>query len=63
MKYTPRPATFHISWLKWIDGIPGKNVITVANEADAHVEISKAFESGDVRMVTLTKEVIYEVEK
>lgn len=62
MKYTPRPATFHVSWLKWISGIPGKNVLTVANEADAHIEIAEAFESG-AEMVTLTKEVVYEVEK
>lgn len=62
MKYRPRPATFHVGWLQWIDGIPGKNVLTVASESDAHIEIAKAFESG-AEMVTLTKEVVYEVEK
>jgi len=64
MKYSPRPATFHVGWLSWKDGIPGKNLVTVANEADAHVKIAELFESGeDIRMVTLSKEVVYEVEQ
>lgn len=57
MKYTPRPATFSLSWVE--------NLSTVyeefANESDAHIRMAEVFESG-VKIVVFEKTTVYEVE-
>lgn len=63
MKYTPRPATFHLEWYrKPGTDEPIKSCEAFANEADAHIFMAELFEKG-IKTVVFEKSVVYEVEK
>lgn len=62
MKYKPRPPQYHLLWGQQTDNTYVQSSESLANEADAHIRMSKLFESG-VKTIVLEKTTIYEVEQ